>query len=107
MGQPIEITSTTVVGEVLVVGTDRSVSGQDGAVFTSLDEAAAVDVFPARLACRLFEAVEGITHVFAASNTVVLGRSGGWDDVAVAAAEDVVRQFFVFYRDEGEVAAAT
>jgi hypothetical protein len=101
MGQQIEIVGSTVVGDVLVVDTDRSVSGQDGASYESLEEAQAADIFPARLARRIFEAVDGVTHVFSASNTVVIGRDGGWDDETVRRIEDVVTRFFVFYAAEG------
>jgi hypothetical protein len=107
MGQPIQIVSSTVVGDVLVIDTDRSVSGQDGAVFGSLDETQALDIFPARLARRLFEAMDGLTHVFAASNTVVIGRQGGWDGSTAAVAQDVVKRFFVFYGDDSAIEAAT
>lgn len=107
MGQAIEIVSSRVVGDVLVIDTDRSVSGQDGVAFESLDETQALEVLPARLARRLFEAIDGLTHVFAASNTVVVGRQGGWDGSTAAIAEDVVRGFFVFYGDEPAAGAAT
>jgi hypothetical protein len=103
MGQQIEIVGSNIVGGVLVVTTDRSVSGQDGASFESVGEAAATDSFPARLALKVFEAVDGITHVFTASNTVVMGRERDWDAPAVSSAEDVVRRFFVFYGDESEL----
>jgi len=106
LGQPIEILKSTVVGDVLVIDTDRSVSGQDGFTFESVAQAEALDIFPARLARQLFAAIEGITHVFAASNTVVVGRNSVWDAATVGAAEEVVRGFFVFYGDEEAAAAA-
>lgn len=96
MGQPIQITRSTVVGENLVLDTDRSVSGQDGAAFTSAEEAAG-DALPARLARRLFDEVPGVNHVFAASNLVVVGRDSGWDQEAVDRATTAVARFFVFY----------
>lgn len=99
MGQQIEVLGSTRIGDVLVVDTDRSVSGQDGGLFESPEEARTADIFPARLAVRLFEAIDGITHVFSASNTVVVGREGGWDADTVARAVDVVTRFFVFYED--------
>jgi hypothetical protein len=106
MGQPIEIVSSTVIDEVLVIDTDRSVSGQDGAGFESLDDALAVDTFPALLARRLFEELDGLAHVWSASNAVVVGRPGGWDDSTAGTAEDVVRRFFVYYGDDTPVEAA-
>ena len=97
MGQRIEVSRSTIVGESVVFDTDRSVTGQDGAFYSSADEAAAGDAFPDQLAQRLFGADEAVTSVFVASNTVTVTRSGGWDDGTVAAAADVVSEFFVFY----------
>jgi hypothetical protein len=99
MGQPIEIVGSTVVGRVLVVDTDRSVSGQDGAGYSSFEEAQGSDIFPARLARRIFEAVDSVTHVFVASNTVVVERGGAWDDDTARRTEDIVTRFFVYYED--------
>jgi hypothetical protein len=103
MGQQIEIVTSTVAGDVLVVDTDRSITGQDGAAFESASAAAASDSFPARLAARLFDAIDDTAHVFVASNTVVVSRAGVWDAATVATAEDVISRFFVFYRDESQV----
>ncbi|HUG74459.1 MAG TPA: hypothetical protein VMM81_02140 [Acidimicrobiia bacterium] len=103
MGQQIEIVTSTVAGDVLVVDTDRSITGQDGMTFASAADANAGDSFPARLAARLFEAIDDTAHVFVASNTVVVRRTGIWDAATVAAAEGVISSFFVFYRDETPV----
>ena len=103
MGQPIEIVTSTVAGDVLVVDTDRSITGQTGTTFESAADANAGDDFPARLAARLFDAIDGTAHVFVASNTVVVSRSDVWDAATVAAAEDVIARFFVFYGDAAPV----
>ena len=97
MGKPIEISGSTVVGAVLLLDTDRSITGQDGVEFDSAAAADAVDSFPARLASRLFAGVIGVVRVFVASNQVVVGRSEAWDGDAVASASDIVSGFFVFY----------
>jgi hypothetical protein len=97
MGKPIEISGATVVDETLLLDTDRSVTGQDGVGFDSAAAAAADPSFPGRLAARIFEAVDGVTHVFVASNQAAISRSGGWDDGSRSAAEDAVARFFVFY----------
>ncbi len=102
MGQPIEV-AASVIDDVLILDTDRSVTGQDGTAYASLDEARADDRFPGRLAARLFESDEVIDHVFIASNTVVLRRHGGWDDAAVSVSSDVVSRFFLFYPEAVEV----
>lgn len=100
MGQQIQIVTSTVAGDVLVVDTDRSITGQDGSTFESAAEAEAASGFPARLASRLFDAIDDTVHVFVASNTVVVSRSAVWDAATVALAEDVISRFFVFYGDE-------
>jgi hypothetical protein len=97
MGKPIVVARTTVVDDVLLVDTDRSITGQDGVGYDSVAFAAADESFPGRLAERIFQSIDGIGHVFIASNQAVIGRSGGWDEAAKAAAVDVVANFFVFY----------
>ncbi len=99
MGQPIDVIGTAVVGDVLLVDTDRSITGQDGSGFTSAEEAQGVDTLPADLATRLFASEDAIAHVFVASNQVVIERSGGWSEADVAAATQIVAEFFVFYGD--------
>ena len=96
MGQPIDVAST-VVGDSVIFDTDRSITGQDGALFTSAEQAGSADDFPNVLAQRLFEVDDTIGSVFVASNVVTVTRNGGWDDAAVDAAADVVSNFFVFY----------
>jgi len=95
MGQPIEVLETTVLGDVALIHTDRSITGQDGTVYSSADEAD--DEFPGRLAARIFDHADGVTHVFVASNQVVVGREGGWDEATLSAVAGVVSEFFVFY----------
>jgi hypothetical protein len=96
MGQPIEVTPT-VVDEVLILDADRSVSGQDGAGYSSTAEAESNESFPAKLAVALFASDDAINHVFAGSNGIVIRRSGGWDSATQADAVSVVQNFFVFY----------
>ncbi len=96
MGQTIEILNTTVLDEVLVVDTDRSLAGQDGEAFGGPPDEDALS-FPARLARRLFDADGGIDHVFVMSNAVSVRRRGGWDDDSVAATASLVAEFFRFY----------
>ena len=100
MGQKIELRNATVLGDVLVIDTDRSITGQDGTSYDSV-EAASDGSFPADLATALFTGDDTVDHVFVASNQVVVKRAGGWDDGAVAGASKAVSEFFVFYADEG------
>jgi hypothetical protein len=96
MGQRIEVTAT-MVGDVVVLDTDRSLTGQDGGEYGSAEEAAADPTFPGRLAHRIYEEDGRVEQVFVASNSVVVRRSRGWDDEAVADLERVVAEFFLFY----------
>jgi hypothetical protein len=98
MGQPIQV-ETTQVGDVVIFDTDRSITGQDGGVYGSHDEALSSDRFPAQLAARLFGADPGINHVFVASNQVVVRRQAEWTASQVDAAAGVVADFFLYYPD--------
>jgi len=97
MGKPIEISNATVVDDVLLLDTDRSITGQDGTGYDSPEAAAEDPSFPGQLAARIFETVDGVGHVFVSSNQTVIGRPAGWDDAARSAAEAAVANFFVFY----------
>ncbi len=94
MGQQITVSDPTVVGDVAVFSTDRSITGQDGASIAPTQTGGGI---PEDLAARLVDADAAITHVFVASNQVVVGRSGGWDEGSLTVATDVIAGFFVFY----------
>ncbi|CAN5891538.1 hypothetical protein BH23ACT5_BH23ACT5_03650 [soil metagenome] len=98
MGQTIEINQTRRIGDVLVIDTDRSLTGQDGEAYSPgyTTESASL---PARLAERLFAVDGGIDRVHVMSNAVTIRRPGGWTDDTAQAASDTVAEFFVFYRD--------
>jgi hypothetical protein len=98
MGQTIEIRNTTQIEHVLVIDTDRSIAGQDGESFIGVEAARQATTFPAALAVRLFESDPAIDHVFVMSNTVSVRRPTGWPDQAVTAVNDVVMEFFRYYR---------
>ena len=97
MGQPIEITSSAVVDRTAIFATDRGITGQDGSSFEPGSLSGEEGSFPERLAARVFEAASGVDHVFVASNQVVVGRDGGWDDEALSAVTVVIERFFVHY----------
>lgn len=98
MGQLINVASS-VVDEVAVFDTDRSIAGQDGAAY---DRATDTDdgTFPGELARRLLAADTSLDHVWIASNQVVARRPGGWDEAALSAAEKVVSDLFRFYDED-------
>lgn len=96
MGQLIQVESS-VVGDVAMFHTDRTITGQDGVSFSSADEASD-DSFPAQLATELFGADPSVDHVFIASNQVVVRRAGGWAQAPVVrVASETVSRFFVHY----------
>ena len=82
MGQPITVLSTTVEAGVVAFHTDRAITGQDGARFSSGDDAAEAGTIPGALASKLFTADEAINHVFIASNQVdgtgIISRCSGF-----------------------------
>jgi len=100
MGQTITVEATR-IGDVVIYGADRSLSGQDGAGFASLDAALASEGFPAALAGRIFERDSAVANVFVASNQVVVKRKGEWTDAAVTDVADIITTFFRYYDDSG------
>jgi hypothetical protein len=119
MGQTIQIWDANVVSDMLLVSTDRSLTGQDGETYrpntptvgtpTNGDPVATDAIFPAQLAERLFQSDSSIDHVYVMSNVLSIRRPGGWDDASVASTRDVVASFFLFYGaqppDDSEVLA--
>ncbi len=97
MGQIIKVHGT-VAGDSAIFEADRSLSGQDGGAYESLEETAGDATFPARLAARVFEEDPSVNRVFAGSNGVIVRRTGGWSDGDVARVGSVIEEFFVFYR---------
>ncbi|HUO45276.1 MAG TPA: hypothetical protein VM470_00415, partial [Acidimicrobiia bacterium] len=90
MGQTIQISNSIEVDQVLMVSTDRSLSGQDGEAYTGPVSAAAVATFPAQVAVRLFEADSSIDHVYVMSNTFSIRRRGGWSTESKTEALDTI-----------------
>lgn len=97
MGQRIEIESSRVVGDSVIVATNRGLTGTDGEGFSSADQAGDSGTFGARLATDLFESDESIDRVFVSSNVVVIRRDGGWQPEAVSGISDVIQDFFLYY----------
>ena len=104
MGQKIELRSTTVLGEVALYDTDRSITGQDGTAYPSADAANEGDDFPDRLAAEIFGSDDAVSHVFIASNQVSVKRDGGFGGGADERIGAVISDFFVFYEEGDEPA---
>jgi hypothetical protein len=99
MGQTVIIRDHVAVGDVLVVTTDRSFTGQDGQSMTPDVPGTAV---PGLLAESLFDLDVGIDHVYVLQNTVTLRRSGSWDDATRGKSTDVISAFLRHYDDSEE-----
>jgi hypothetical protein len=100
MGQTIQIWDANVVADVLLVSTDRSLTGQDGEAYTPGQPIGPGAIFPAQLAARLFESDPSIDHVYVMSNVLSIRRSEAWDESSIASARDVVASFFLFYESQ-------
>lgn len=96
MGQQIEIKSSVVLGNMLVIDTNRSLAGQNGEAYASLDEAVG-PTLPAELAGSLFSALGYIDHVFTASNSVSVRSTDAWNEADVATVNATVRNFFTYW----------
>lgn len=97
MGQTINVSPATVVGQVALFDTDRSLSGQDGETYHTAADAEAGTTFPAALAQELFETDRVISSVYVYSNVVSVERPAGWDDAAKTGMSEAIRDFFVIY----------
>jgi hypothetical protein len=97
MGQTIQIWDANVVAEMLLVSTDRSLTGQDGETYTPEAPISSDAIFPAQLAARLFQSDPSIDHVYVMSNVLSIRRPGGWDETSIATTREVVANFFLFY----------
>lgn len=97
MGQRIEIDGARVVDDSVIVSTNRSLTGTDGEGYDAAADTEDVDTFGAKVAAELFASDNSLARVFVESNVVVLTRTGGWDDTAVASARTVIEDFFLFY----------
>ena len=99
MGQTVAIRDSVTMGDVLLVSTDRSFTGQDG---QSITGDAPGDAVPGLLATELLGLDIGIDHVYVQQNTISLRRPGGWDSESVAKSLEVTSSFLRHYSDDGE-----
>lgn len=94
MGQTVVVNQVKEAGDVLILDTDRSFTGQDGMAMTPGEPG---DAVPGVLAGKLFDLDLGIDHVYVLQNTVTLRRPGGWDDAGKDAVTSTVESFLRFY----------
>jgi hypothetical protein len=94
MGQTVIIKEARSMGDVLMLDTDRSFTGQDG---YAIPAGATPDAVPGRLAEGLYGLDIGIDHVYVLQNVVTIRRPGGWDDDTESAVRGVVEGFLLHY----------
>lgn len=97
MGQNVEILDTVIMGDMLLIDTDRSFTGQDGHVITP--GSAQGHAVPGWLARRLFDLHLGIDHVYVLQNTVTVRRPGGWDEGSARRVGEATTYFLRHYPD--------
>jgi hypothetical protein len=94
MGQTVVVNQAVEMGDNLLIDTDRSFTGQDGAALTREDPG---DAVPGKLARRLFETDPVIDHIYVLQNIVTVRRPGGWDETSRQAVLSVVESFLLYY----------
>lgn len=99
MGQTVVIRDSVTIGDVLLISTDRSFTGQDGQSITPDSKG---DAVPGLLADQLFGLDLGIDHIYVQQNTISLRRHGGWDPELVEQALEVTSSFLQHYPDADE-----
>lgn len=97
MGQKIQA-DATIIGNIGVFVTDRSLTGQDGRDFSQAPDSDRG--WPAELARRLFLHDDGIENVHVLSNTVTVKRRRRWDHYTEDQAREVIESLFSFYVPE-------
>lgn len=96
MGQNVSIRHSVALGNILLVDTDRSLTGQDGQTITRADPGSGM---PARLGERLLALDPAIDHIHVLQNTVTVRRDGSWDDEVTAPILTTMEEFLRFYLD--------
>ena len=94
MGQTVIVNDMNELGDILLLDTDRSFTGQDGMAMEPAKRGGGV---PGVLAGELFDLGLGVDHVYVLQNTVTMRRPGGWDEESKAAVASVVESFLRFY----------
>lgn len=97
MGQDVQINETVEMGDILIVDTDRSFTGQDGQALVPGSEGHGV---PAVLAERLFALGLDIDHVHVLQNTITVRRPGGWDEDSTGSVTAVANTLLRYYDEE-------
>jgi len=94
MGQTVVVNNAVEMGDLLLIDTDRSFTGQDGSALT---RELPGDAVPGVLARALFDLDADIDHIYVLQNTVTIRRPGGWDEASATAVQSTVEGFLRFY----------
>jgi hypothetical protein len=94
MGQAVVVKNIVILGDMLLIDTDRSFTGQDGHVVTRDDPGQGV---PGLLGERVFSLDAGVDYLHVLQNQVSVRRPGGWDDTTVGTVTRAVQDFLLFY----------
>ncbi len=97
MGQNIELSERSVVGDVVILTLNRNLTSMATRVFAESPSEVAADDFVALLAKRIFDADANVTRVYAAANAVQVTRTGGWDAATEGAVDALVANLYRFY----------
>jgi hypothetical protein len=97
VGQNIEMSERTVVGDVVILTLNRNLTSMATRAFTESPSEVAADDFVALLAKRVFDADSNVTRVYAAANAVQVTRTGGWDADTDGAVDAIVADLYRFY----------
>lgn len=88
------IRDLAVLGDTLLIDTDRSLTGQDGQTLTADFPG---DSVLGRLAVALFGLGVGIDHVHVLQNTISVRGSSAWDEAAIDQVRQATGNFLRFY----------
>jgi hypothetical protein len=94
MGQTVVVNNVVEMGDLLLIDTDRSFTGQDGVALTRDHPG---DAVPGLLAKGLFDLDPAIDHIHVLQNSLTVRRTAGWDEESRAAVLSVVESFLLFY----------
>ncbi len=100
MGQKIEL-KTTKFSKNIIFDLNRSLSGQDGVTYHNIAHASLTDEVSAQLALKLFQFSNDIDNIFIQSNVVTINFVSNIG-TAVEDYEELIQDFFLFYKDEEE-----
>ncbi len=89
----------SLLGDVALFDTDRSLSGQEGETFSDPESAKQSGTFPGKVAASLLAGISAIESIYVFSNTISVKRSGGWTVDRLEEAAGIVRNSLIHYEN--------